>query len=152
MATPEPSPPTERGAANWPRCATSRAVFRGDHVLLVQRGQGRLAGLWSLPGGHVEPGEPLRAAALREVREETGVEASLEALVDVHEVLLRAPEGDLQAHYLIVVFCGRWRAGEPQAASDAADARFVPLADLGGYALTDGAADVIQRAFRQLGP
>ena len=52
-------------APQWPRAAASAAIFRGQEVLLVRRGKGGpLAGLWSLPGGHIEPGEPARAAAL----------------------------------------------------------------------------------------
>jgi 8-oxo-dGTP diphosphatase len=143
MAT---DPKISEATAAWPRCAASLAVIRGDAVLLVQRGQGRLQGYWSLPGGHIEPGETVRAAALRETREETGVEARLESLVDVHEVLLHAEDRTLLAHYVIAVFCGRWLAGEPVAGGDAAAACFVPIADLGGYRLTDGAAPLIQRA------
>ena len=52
----------------FPRGAASAAIFRGDDVLLIQRGKGALKGCWSLPGGHIEPGEPARDAALREVR------------------------------------------------------------------------------------
>ena len=85
-------------------------------MLLIERAKGALAGYWSLPGGHIEPGETARAAALREVREETGVEAELGGP-------RRRPRGDsarrpddrLTAHYLIVVFCGRWLAGTPTA-------------------------------------
>jgi len=134
----------------WPKCATSLAVIRADTVLLIERGQGRLKGFWSLPGGHIEPGETARAAALRETREETGIEATLEGLVDVHEVLLHGAGTDtdrtLLAHYLIVVFCGHWLAGEPVAGGDAAAARFVRLADIASYRLTDGAEPLIHRA------
>src|SRR5215470_13732542 len=63
----------------WPRCGASAAVFRGEAVLLIVRAKGALKGLWSLPGGHIEPGETARAAALREVREETAVEADIDA-------------------------------------------------------------------------
>ena len=74
-------------ASIWPRCAASAAVFRGEQVLLIERGKGTLQGFWSLPGGHIEAGETARAAALREVREETGVAAELAGLVDIHEVI-----------------------------------------------------------------
>ena len=114
------------------------------------RAKGALKGLWSLPGGHIEPGETARAAAQREVLEETAVDADIDALVDVHDVILRNAEGALSAHYLIAVFCGRWRRGEPNAGSDASLARFVPLGDVEGLPLTDGAAALIHRAWAQM--
>ena len=93
----------------WPRPAASIAVFRGDAVLIVERGKGAVRGVWSLPGGHIEPGETARGAALRELAEETGVEAGLAALVDVHDVLIRSAEGRLTAHYVLCVLAGRSR-------------------------------------------
>jgi len=133
----------------WPRCGASAAVFRGETVLLIVRAKGALKGLWSLPGGHIEPGETARAAAMREVREETGVEADIDALVDVHDVILRGAEGKLSAHYLIAVFRGRWRMGEPCSSSDASLARFVRVSDVEALRLTDGAASLIRRAWAQ---
>ena len=140
-------------AAAWPRCAASAAVFRGSTVLLVQRGKGALRDLWSLPGGHIEPGETARAAAVREVAEETSVEAEIAGLVDVHDVILRGGDGALIAHYSIAVFCGRWLAGEPKPGADEIAARFVPIehiGDVGPYRLTDGAAALIHRAWAQI--
>lgn len=139
-------PITPAGTQAWPRCGVSAIIFRGDEVLLVERGKGALKGRWSPPGGHIEAGERVRQAALREVREETGTEAAIGGLVDVHEVLLHAPDGQLAAHYLLAVFWGRWRAGEPAAGSDAAAARFVALDGLAAYPLTDGAENLIRRA------
>jgi 8-oxo-dGTP diphosphatase len=142
-----------KAAPEWPRCAASAAIFRGPAVLLIRRGKGALTGLWSLPGGHIEPGETARAAAVREVREETGVEAELSGLVDVHDVILQGSDGSLVAHYLIAVFCGRWLAGEPLPGGDEIAARFVPvedIADASRYRLTDGAAALIHRAREQL--
>lgn len=135
------------GAQPWPRCGVSAIIFRDQAVLLVERASGALKGRWSPPGGHIEPGERVRAAALREVREETGVEAEIGGLVDVHEVLLQDGEGRLSAHYLLAVFWGRWLAGEPAAGSDAAAARFVALDGLDAYPMTDGAENLIRRAW-----
>ena len=134
----------------WPRCGASAAIFRGQHVLLVERGRGALKGQWSLPGGHIEPGELARTAALREVREEAGIEAEIAGLIDIHEVLLKDRHGDLEAHYLIAVFFGRWTAGEPVVGSDAAAARFIAVAEAAAYPLTDGAAALILRAWNRL--
>ncbi|MBX9590354.1 MAG: NUDIX hydrolase [Hyphomonadaceae bacterium] len=133
-------------SSTWPRAGASAAILRGTEVLLVERGQGALRGLWSLPGGHIEPGEAARTAALREIREETGVEAELSGLLDIHEVLRRDDSGRLTGHYLLVVFFGRWLRGEPTAGGDAAAARFVPIEALGTLPLTDGAASFIHRA------
>jgi 8-oxo-dGTP diphosphatase len=134
----------------WPRCGASAAIFRGGEILLVERGKGALQGQWSLPGGHIEPGERARAAALREVREEAGIAAELAGLIDMHEVLLHDSGGELQAHYVIAVFFGRWTGGEPVAGGDAAAARFVAIDALASYPLTDGAAALIARAWQRL--
>lgn len=132
----------------WPRCGASAAIFRRRRVLLIERAKGPLKGLWSLPGGHIEPGEPARAAALREVREETGVVAEIGGLVDMHEVFRRGAGGRLLAHHLLVVFHGRWVSGEPVAACDASAARFVPVPEIDALPMTDGAPDFIRRAWR----
>jgi 8-oxo-dGTP diphosphatase len=134
----------------WPRSGASAAIFRGRDVLLIQRGKGALRGLWSLPGGHIEPGEAARAAALREIQEETAVEAALVGLLDIHEVLRHDEGGKLLAHYILIVFFGHWLSGEPTAASDAAAARFVPLDALDALPTTDGAPAFIRRAWEKL--
>lgn len=134
----------------WPRCGASAIVLRAREVLLIQRGHGPLKGLWSPPGGHIEPGEAARAAALRELDEETGVAAELAGLLDFHEVVRRDADGILTAHYVLLVFYGRWLAREPVAAGDAAAARFVPVAALGTLPLTDGAAGFIHRALASI--
>jgi 8-oxo-dGTP diphosphatase len=140
----------EANGALWPRCAASAAIFRGETVLLVKRGSGALKGLWSLPGGHIEPAERAAAAAAREVLEEGGIEAEVLGLLDIHEVVLRDAGDRLLAHYLITVFFGRWVAGEPVAGGDAAAARFLELGELAHYPLTEGAAPLILRARKRL--
>jgi ADP-ribose pyrophosphatase YjhB (NUDIX family) len=143
----EPPPPP-----HWPRLAASAAVFRDGSVLLGERGKGAMVGLWSLPGGHVEPGETAREAAAREVAEETRVAARILGLVDLHEVIRREPAqaggmpGAVSWHYVIAVHYGVWVAGEPMPASDCRAARFVALAELDTLRLTDGAAALIRRA------
>ena len=102
--------------------------------------------MWSFPGGRIEPGEPVRAAALREVREEAGVVAELAGVLDVHDVFRRDPAGGVIAQYLLAVFYGRWVSGEPVAGDDAAAARFVPLDAVQALRMTDGAPDFIRRA------
>ena len=131
----------------WPRAAASMIVFKGDNVLLVERGKGDARGTWSIPGGHIEPGETAKAAALRELAEETGVTARLVGLADVVDVLLHDAQDTLRAHYVLCAYYGHWQAGEPQADSDAAAAKFVPVAALSEYTLTVGTKGVIERAW-----
>ncbi len=132
----------------WPRAAASVVVLRDRHVLLVQRGKGALAGYWSFPGGHIEPGESAAAAAKREVLEETGVEVRIDDVVEVHDVILRDHDGHLTTHYVISVFCGCWVAGEPRAASDVRQALFVDLNEVGSRRLTEGVERIIAKAAR----
>lgn len=135
----------------WPRGATSAAIFRGRELLLIERGKsGPLQGLWSLPGGRIEAGEPVRAAALREVREETGIVAELSGLLDVHEVIRHDSAGRLTSHYLLAVFYGRWVSGEPAAGDDAVAARFVPLDAIGELHMTDRVPELARRAWKLL--
>jgi len=138
----------DAGKARWPKAAASAAIFRDDTVLLVERGKPPVRGLWSLPGGHIEPGETARAAAAREVLEETGVICEVLGLTDVHDVIFHDRAGALALHYVLAVYHGRWISGEPAAASDTRDARFVPLGELGHYRLTDGAERIIRTARR----
>jgi len=103
--------------------AVGVVCLRGDSVLLIRRGTPPRQGEWSLPGGRIEPGERAVDAALRELREETGIEAEITGLIDVVDGLF--PEAG--RHYVLIDYAARWLSGEPVAGDDAADARFVAL-------------------------
>lgn len=138
----------DNGAEWWPKAAASMAVFKGDRVLLAERGKGVAPGRWSLPGGHIEPGEPAREAALREIMEETSITADIVGLVDIHDVIHHNLDGSVRVHYLITVFCGVWMSGEPTPGDDCRQARFVTADEIHGYDLTDRTATIIEAARR----
>jgi ADP-ribose pyrophosphatase YjhB (NUDIX family) len=121
-------------------------VWRGDRFLLVERGKDHGRGLWSLPGGSVEFGEALADAAARELREETGVEADLRHIVDVVDAIRHDDVGRPLLHYVIVSFGGPWRSGDPVAADDAADARWLTVEDLHHRPTTRGLIGVLEKA------
>ena len=95
-------------------------------MLLIRRGKAPRLGEWSLPGGRIEWGERAIDAALRELREETGVEAEVLGLLDVVDGLFADAGGTLERHYVLVDYAARWISGEPLAGDDAAEARFWP--------------------------
>lgn len=135
----------------WPRAAASAAVFRDGMVLLAQRAKPPLVGIWSLPGGHIEPGEKALEAAIRELSEETGIEADIKGIVDVKDVILHHDDGSLSAHYVISAFYGVWQSGKAQPRSDAREVEWVSLAALNDRPLTEGTAEIIQQAAKLLG-
>lgn len=136
----------------WPRPAASIAVFRKSgpaanlELLLAKRSHPPMPDIWSLPGGKIEPGETAADTALRELAEETGVRARLLGVIDINDVIIRDGDGALKAHYVIAAHAGLWIDREPVAASDAADARFVPIDQIETYALTPRAAEIIAAA------
>jgi 8-oxo-dGTP diphosphatase len=118
-------------------------VRRGDRVLIVQRGNPPNKGRWSIPGGAVEVGESLRAAGQREVREECGIAVRAGAVAGVFETILPDAGGRTRYHYVIVDFFADYVAGELQASSDSADARWVTRDELEHYDVTEKARELL---------
>ena len=114
------------GPLPTPVPAVGVVCLRGDSVLLIRRGTPPRLGEWSLPGGRIEPGERAVEAALRELHEETGVEAKITGLIDVVDGLF--PEAG--RHYVLIDYAARWVSGEPVAGDDALEARFVALDEI----------------------
>src|SRR5579864_8662319 len=78
-----------------------------SRVVLVRRGSPPLQGEWSLPGGAVELGETLRAAAEREALEETGLEVETSQVIEVLDRIVPDIHGNCQYHYVLIDFLCR---------------------------------------------
>lgn len=106
-------------------------------ILLVKRGHPPGEGLWSVPGGRVEPGETDAEAVAREVREETGLAVTVGALLG--SVVRGGPE----VTYDIFDYAATPSGGEPRAGDDAADVRWFSVRELDGLAMTPGLVDAL---------
>ncbi|UCD18568.1 MAG: NUDIX hydrolase [Candidatus Zixiibacteriota bacterium] len=88
----------------------------GDFILIKRRNE-PFKGQWAIPGGFVEIGETVEQAAVREAREETGLDVRLEKLVGVYSDPNRDPRG----HTVSVAFLASPVGGELKADTDAVD-------------------------------
>ncbi len=118
-------------------------MWRGDEVLFVQRGKTFGHGTWALPGGKIEPGETAAEAALRELLEETGVNARLERHVGNFDL------AGLGVHYVISCWTGHYLSGEAVAQSDVMAVKWLDFRAIETLNLVSGNAKAVVRA-RQL--
>lgn len=128
--TAQPLPP-----AGLVPCVGAIITDDAGRLLLIRRGHEPGRGLWSLPGGRVEPGETDEQAVIREVGEETGLSVRPGRLVGA--VRRAAPGGMV---FDIRDYAATVTGGELAAGDDADDARWAAPAELAGLPLTDGLA------------
>ena len=112
-------------------------------VLLVKRRFAPHAGEWSLPGGAVDVGETLQECVVREMREETGLDVDVGAVIEVFDRIVHDAVGRVQYHYVLVDYVCRPVGGTLMAASDVADAVWAAASALPEYGLTEKALSVI---------
>ena len=140
----------ERTYPARPYIAVSAAVFRDRRVLIVRRAHPLAAGLYTLPGGVVELGETLTEAAVREVREETGLEIEPLTLVGHRQVITRDGDGRVERHFVILPFAARWLAGEITVNEELAEAIWLKPSELSELATTEGLAEIVATAWEKV--
>ena len=138
---------TAREYPERPLAGVGAVILDGEKVLLVRRAREPLRGEWSLPGGLVEVGEELTEALRREILEETGLDVRVGPVVEVLDRILRDEQGRVRFHYVLVDYLCRVEGGRLEAASDAAETRWVERSRLGDYALRPETLRVIAKAF-----
>lgn len=126
-------------------------VCHQGRVILVQRSKPPRDGMWGFPGGHVELGETAQQAAVRELREETRVEARALTYLTNIDVIIHGEDGKLIAHYLLAAVLCDYVSGEPVADDDAADAGWfdVDTLEQSGLPLLDQVIQVARLALEQ---
>jgi len=119
--------------------AVSVALFVDGVFLPVLRARQPAMGLYAFPGGRVEAGESATTAAIREIREETGLVISAPTLFD--RLVLPGDEADFE----LSVFLARAASGTLQAGDDAAEAAWFALADMESLPITESTLIIARR-------
>lgn len=105
-----------------PAPAAGVVLVESGSVLLVQRRFEPRQGMWTLPAGFVEYDEHVEECAVRETREETGLEVELEGLFGAYMAM-----DDPRVRVVLLLYRARRTGGVLAAGDDAIDARFFPL-------------------------
>jgi 8-oxo-dGTP diphosphatase len=147
--------PSEKYIYDYPRpmvttdCVLLRVHEARLEILLVRRAQDPFAGAWALPGGFVEMKESLRDAALRELKEETGLGPPAALLqFGAYGNPKRDPRGRVIGVAFLGILSGKGR--KPKAGSDAKKAAWHPVEKLPNRLAFDH-ADIIGDALLRLG-
>jgi mutator protein MutT len=134
--------------ASRPIAATIAVVFDEGRILLVRRANPPDAGRWGFPGGKIEAGETIQDAAVRELLEETGVQATPLRVFTAVDAFDHDEQGRLPQHFVLIAVLCKWTSGEPIAGDDALEARWFYLHELdeAGLALSLDVAEVARQA------
>ncbi|UCD01111.1 MAG: NUDIX hydrolase [Promethearchaeota archaeon] len=132
-----------------PHVGVGILLVRDNHLLLVKRKYNPDAGYWSIPGGHLDLGEKVELAAVREAFEETGFKVKVSKLAGIINKIMYDNSGKIEYHYVLINYFVEQTEGDPnqlpKAADDALDARFVPFDQLKSYKLTESLIELLKQ-------
>ena len=129
-----------------PIVGVGAVIVDDGKVVLVKRRHEPLAGRWSLPGGTLEVGETLKAAVIREMREETSLDVEVGPLLEVFDRIIMDEAQRVQYHFVLVDYLCWPVGGQLQASSDVEEAVLVSPESFAEYRLTENAELVIRQA------
>ena len=128
-----------------PIVGVGAVIVQDGRAVIVRRGQEPRKGEWSLPGGIVELGELLVDATRREMKEETGLDVEVGAVVEMFDRIHRDAEGRVRYHFVIIDYLCTPIGGALAAGSDAEDACWIGVEDIERYGLNPHVAAVLRR-------
>ncbi len=127
----------------WPRLAVGAVVLKDGKILLVKRKYPPSPNYWSIPGGHVEPGEPVEKAVIRELEEETSLKASKVKLYAITEFIRLNKDLSVRYHYVILDYLILDAVGEVKANEESLDIGFFTLIEALKMNVTDTTRELI---------
>jgi ADP-ribose pyrophosphatase YjhB (NUDIX family) len=119
-------------------------VWRGDKVLLVKRKNPPAQGKWGLPGGKQEIGETIFAAAVREAREETGLDVTPLGIVTALDGIAKDDAGRVEYHYTLIEVAAEALEGDAVAGDDALEVYWATLAEVENLCVGGEVARVVR--------
>ena len=122
-----------------PIVGVGAVIVQDRKLVLVKRGVEPGKSKWSVPGGAVELGEGVRETALREAKEECGLDIELvrDKPMDAIDNIIVGENQRLKYHYILLQFLARPSGGTLRAGSDVTEVRWVPLEEVETLNLTD---------------
>ena len=123
-------------------------VHRRGRVLLVRRKFPPNEGRWALPGGLVELGEEVEKAVVREVKEETGLDVAVGALLDVSSDIHSDGEARVKYHYVLVDYAARAGPGEVSLNGESSDFGWFSEPQAEKLEMSEGTRKVLKLYFR----
>jgi ADP-ribose pyrophosphatase YjhB (NUDIX family) len=120
-------------------------AIENGKVLLIKRGNEPNKGLWSIPGGLVKLGESPEEAAIREFKEETGLNAIIEKLLGIFNIVIKDNEGKIKYHYIVVDYLGKVIGGELKPGSDVLDAKWFDINELKNIQISSTVIKAIEK-------
>ena len=121
-------------------------ITKSNSVVLIRRKNPPFKGSWALPGGFVEYGETVELAAIRETKEETGLDIELDGIVGVYSDPHRDPRG----HIISICFLGYKIGGKLIADTDAADVKCFGVDEVSRIEMAFDHHIILEDAFKLL--
>jgi ADP-ribose pyrophosphatase YjhB (NUDIX family) len=110
-------------------------VNDADEILMIRRTDNDN---WAVPGGAIDLGESVGQAAVRETREESGIECEITGIVGIYSdpkhVILYTSNGEARQEFSIVL-TARPLSGQPTPSSESSEVRWVPVSEIQGYTM-----------------